>query len=432
MRTHSLLLSIVVAVTALGCSRASQKPKCEETRAPEPKTQSQLPSTGARIFVGNLQAKIATAKQVAQAEPGVAQHCMALSRALYTMGQYVGDPNQVNAAIGVLSECQTKLSSSDLYLARAAQKQSLHQFEEVRADLARAQELGASAAAVSGIQRELDWNTGNYDTAISAIRENATRNPSVESLSRLALLEHSLGDYNAADAAFELADAAIKNTNALTVAWLYVQRGHHHMEIGEYPLAERFFREAVSRLPEYNAATEHLGEVLALQHKYEESATMYERTLDNSNNPEFMGALASVYESLGRKEEATTLRATARSGFLQLIESYPDAMGWHAAEFFLEQGDPAQALSLLSANAKLRPNSESWLGLAKAQLASGDVAAAKVSIDRALAMPLVSVDLYETAASIAAAGTSGDGDKFTERAAILSEKIRTRYASCAG
>ena len=68
----------------------------------------------------------------------------------------------------------------------------------------------------------------------------------------------------------------------------------------------------------------------------------------------------------------------ARAAWERLLARYPEAMYWHAAEFYLEHlGDPARAVELLQKNATLRPNVDSWLALADAQLACGDTVAAE-------------------------------------------------------
>lgn len=200
------------------------------------------------------------------------------------------------------------------------------------------------------------------------------------------------------------------------------------MELEEYALAESFFRAAVDRLPDYAAATEHLGEVLALQEKYEESVKMYEKTLQHSDNPEFMGALAGVYRAMGRTKEADQMREKARAGFLDLLQSFPEAMYGHGAEFFLEEGaDPKRALELQTQNLALRPTSESWLGLAKAQLALNMVNEADVSIQNALAMPLISLELFETAAAIAdKLGNKNASAQYNERAEKLKAQLKAR------
>jgi hypothetical protein len=78
-------------------------------------------------------------------------------------------------------------------------------------------------------------------------------------------------------------------------------------------------------------------------------------------------------------------------------------MYWHASEFYLGEGDdPARALELLRKNAELRPNATSFVALARAELAAGTLDGARASIERALAAPVVSAELFWTAARVRA------------------------------
>jgi tetratricopeptide (TPR) repeat protein len=96
-------------------------------------------------------------------------------------------------------------------------------------------------------------------------------------------------------------------------------------------------------------------------------------------------------------------------------------MSWHAAEFFLGAGrEPAKAVELLRNNAALRPNGESWAALAKALMAQGEWEGAQAALDRALATPLRSAELYEAAAELhARLGNSARSEDMAARARRL-------------
>jgi hypothetical protein len=115
---------------------------------------------------------------------------------------------------------------------------------------------------------------------------------------------------------------------------------------------------------------------------------------------DLLHALAELYALRGRATDARELDAKARTGYEALVQRYPDAMYWHASEFYSATGDKAKALDLLQKNATLLPNSTSFVALARAELASGRRTEARVSIDKALAMPLVSASLFHTASRV--------------------------------
>jgi Tfp pilus assembly protein PilF len=99
-------------------------------------------------------------------------------------------------------------------------------------------------------------------------------------------------------------------------------------------------------------------------------------------------------------------------------------MYWHASEFYMATGDVKQALVLLRKNVTLRPNSTSYVALARAELANGRASDAKGSIDKALAMPLVSASLFWTASRIyRRIGDAAKADGFRARAEKLNPRI---------
>jgi hypothetical protein len=98
-------------------------------------------------------------------------------------------------------------------------------------------------------------------------------------------------------------------------------------------------------------------------------------------------------------------------------------MYWHASEFYLATDDVKQALDLLQKDVSLRPNSTSWVALARAQLAAGHLRD-EASIDKALAMPVVSALLFWTASRIyRSAGDAASSEKFRARAEGVNPKI---------
>ncbi|HEY8076939.1 MAG TPA: hypothetical protein VIF62_22585, partial [Labilithrix sp.] len=107
-----------------------------------------------------------------------------------------------------------------------------------------------------------------------------------------------------------------------------------------------------------------------------------------------------------------------------LLQKYPEAMYWHASEFYLAIGDKERALQLLEKNLVLRPNSISLVALARAQLENDRVAEAKASIDKALAMPVRSALLCWTASRVyRRSGDVASADRFAAEARKLNPRI---------
>jgi tetratricopeptide (TPR) repeat protein len=177
-------------------------------------------------------------------------------------------------------------------------------------------------------------------------------------------------------------------------------------------------------MPSYVAANEHLAETLHLLGQDDEATALYEKVTKLSDDPEFAHALAELYAARGRERDAAALELRARARYEELLKEYPEAMYWHASEFYSAIGEKQKALDLLQKNVALRPNSASFAALARAELTNDRPNDAKVSIDRALAMPLGSATLFSTAAAVyARAGDAGAAERFRDRARKLNPRI---------
>lgn len=367
-----------------------------------PLSRAEHSTTTAEIYLSNLQGQIGAATSQVERFPTSSQARSTLSRLDYTWGLYLGSLDRIQRALDQSNRClDLDPGSLDCLLLRARQRQTLHRFPEARSDLRQAAALGADPTRVTALEQELDWLSGEYDAAIHKIQTAAADRPSFWTLARLGILDHDLGHGALADQAFRAAEDRLRDPSPIPLAWLYVQWGSHQLSRGEIDRAIRFYRAAVDRVPTYPLALEHLAEALHLQHHSRQAVDWYRLALRQSPNPEIWGALAGVYQDLGWKRQAEQARQSARQGFIDLLERYPEAMAWHGAGFWLHGGqDPSKALALLETNLDLRPNGLSWWGLAEAQRVNGHLEAAQRSLSQALATPLRSASLYWTAAQI--------------------------------
>ena len=395
----------------------------------KPKSARELPTTSADIYLGNMDEQITELARLTKDHPELLDNLMRLSTAHHARGRLKDDPDELQVGIDLATKClelakdppdtpPAARQDGKCFLMRAEQEQSLHRFKDARLDLQRALAAGADATRVADMETELDWNDGRYEATIPRIREARRLRPSTSTWIREAQLEHDLGHEDLADAAFEAAEDMIHDTNPLIVAHLNVQRGIQKVQTGKLDLAIAFFHEAKARVPTHVAAAEHLAETLGMAGRHDESAALYEKVVAMSDDPEFAHALAAEYALIGgREKETAALEAKAHAGYERLVAKYPEAMYWHASEYYLATKDAPRALVLLKRNLELRPGSPSYVALARAELANDHVPAAKAAIDKALAMPLVSADLFWTASRVyRAAGDAPSADTFRARA----------------
>lgn len=345
-----------------------------------PLNPQELPTTSAAIFVGNLNAQIVATEEILAVQPRSVVDRKRLAGLYKMRADCRDDIDGYQKAIDLLSDgaAGSPHEDAEALLLRAQLELSVHRLARSQTDLDRARSLGADAGAVSAIQIELDWNAGRYDEAVPAIRKAAAERPSTHTLARLAELEHRLGDDGRARDRYARAESCVRDTLPLTVAWLNLQRGIHAAETGDLEQAVVFLEEAVRRLPHYFAARECLARVTHQLGREDESVSLYEALAEESANPEHWSHLVAVYRPGHPRRDGTLLRA--RDAWDRLLARYPEAMYWHAAEFYLEYlGAPAYAAELLQKNSVLRPNADSWWALAEAQAAGGQQSAAEYS-----------------------------------------------------
>ncbi len=392
----------------------------------KPKTDKELPTTSGAIAMTNLEGQISELTKSIEHEPKQVILIGQLANARYLHGDIRGDLDEIDESIKLVTKkIGLEPTNPEHYIERALRQQALHRFNESRADLEQAKKLGAKPDAAASVQAELDWNLGNYEPAIVQFRAARQKKATTGTWTREGIVDLELGNNDAADRAFEEAEDSLSDTSPFPLAKLELVRGIHKQRTGRLEAAVAFFRDALRRVPAHVAAAEHLAETLHFLGQDEESIAIYEDVTKRSTDPELMGKLARLYRAKGKTKEAEQLTAKATARYRELLKKYPEAMYWHAGEYFLEDGgDPKEALDLLKKNVALRPNADSYLGLAKAELANGLIADAKASITHALASPVESAEKFHVGAAVYK--KSGDEKKartLLKRATLLNPQI---------
>lgn len=404
---------------------APKKPSPSDVLVDRPRNAQELPTTNGAIFMGNLGGTVTAAEGSFERNPDSPSSALMLAGALMSRGKVLGVLDDLARAAEICKKALTKdEKNAKLHSMRADALAALHQFAEAKKHATRAHELEPSADTRAQLA-DIAWNLGDYTTAIGEIRKLAKESPGFSTIVRQAQLDFDLGDVKAAEEGFARAETQIKDPSPVPVAWLNVQRGLLHLHTGRFEQAERFYVEAVERLPDYPMAVEHLAEIEGLLGKREQAMKRYGRVIHLTDDPEFIGALAGVLEEQGRKDEAKKLRDRAEKRYDELLKKHPAAMYWHAADFFLSDAEkPKKALELLQKNLKIRPNAGSLAFLAAAELENGKVDDAEKHITEALATPVKKAEHYWTAARIALKKGDAAKAKEHEKAALaLNPKI---------
>lgn len=437
--------TLLFAALAVACASPHDEPKTKTTTAPvrtqkprvtpetvllRPRTQAELPTTDAKIFLGNLDARVSAGSKVWKKNPGSSAAALLYAGPRVARGKLHGDLGEISAGLDDIEAALAKSPRDPSLLALASSTLStMHRFDEALTLAEKAHELRPDSASRATLA-DLRYNLGQYDESIPEIRALAERHPTFGSLVKLAHLEQDLGNVTEAEQAFACAETLFRDVSPLPIAWLNVQRGLFYLHTGRFDRAEAFYRAAVERLPSYPMALEHLAELEGVVGKTAAAEKHYRKVIALTNDPEFLGALSRILEKKGQHAEADELLAQAKKRYAKLIRKYPEAMAWHAAELFLSAGDAKRAVELLTDNAKLRPNAVSYAALAKAELEAGNLEAAATNVDRALATPLRRADILWTAARVRKAqGKSAEAERLAHDARAQNPKIEVLEGS---
>ncbi len=256
------------------------------------------------------------------------------------------------------------------HLTRARARTRLHLFHGALADLSTARSLGADPDALDG-ERAAVWQaTGRYDEALGLLRAAHMRRPNAGTFGALAVLQAERGDVADAEDLFAESRAADPAASPITLARLDVQRGLMWLRAGEVAAAHGWFASAAALVPDFAAAQSHLAETEAALGNPEAAAMRLLPLAGTAEDPVFSAALARGLAQLGRDAEAAAWQAEAARRYTALMQQHPEAFAEPAATFWLDAGDPNQAVRLARINLGVQRTPRAEALLARAALAA--------------------------------------------------------------
>ena len=194
--------------------------------------------------------------------------------------------------------------------------------------------------------------------------------------------------------------ANVHTDRAFQRATLELQRGLLDLEHERYAQAKEHYDRANTHFRGWYLVEEHLAEILCLLDRCDEAEAIYIDVISRTQSPELMASYGGILEGMGRADEAEEWRAQADARYAVLLERFPEALGGHGLEYFLERGPAERALELAQANAELRQDGEALTLLSQAQLQSEQPAEALATIRRVLETPYRTPGFYEVAAEV--------------------------------
>jgi len=375
---------------------------------------------GYRALVASLDAKIASAQAaVENGHPNSWMPRERLAALLLDRAQLTGRPEHYLEVQAVLDDAFTmapRLTGPVLLAARF--NTSIHRLDEAELYLATIANHAVIKDDLRGGARllaaQIALARGEYEAALPVLEELAAAMPTL--VTDLAIYHAQTGNTAKAEALYKEAFDETKPTDGRRRAWIRLQLAVLAMEHGQYEQALRSLKDADRDLPGWWLIEEHMAEVLTLLGRDRDAVGLYEKVVRDTGLPQYLDALAAVYERLGRHEEARDLVARAGAAWDRQLAALPESAMGHGLEHFLEHRTPEQALDLAKQNYSLRPGGEAHVALARAYLKAGQPDAAIEIVERALETPYRSADLHDAAREAYAA--AGKADAAQEQRAL--------------
>ena len=302
--------------------------------------------------------------------------------------------------------------------ALALAQQAGHFFREARAGAEELQKLrpGKEQGFVLRGDAALELN----DLALAEQEYERARTAAGESLGlhvRLARLAWLTGDRNAAQTHYEAAVAfarLIEPPSPFWVAWSLVQRGANFFAHGDWVPAERDYAEALRLQPDAWFILDRVGELRAVQGRWDEAIAAYRKSVAQSPSPALKQALADVLIASGKPAEAADWLDQAEAGYLASTRAGEAIYFHHLAAFYADsKPNPVEAERWARKDLELRTTPASLDGLAWALYGQGKFPeAAEVSRQAIVAGARTGSDahvLYHTGVILMRAGEIAAG-----------------------
>jgi tetratricopeptide (TPR) repeat protein len=178
-----------------------------------------------------------------------------------------------------------------------------HQFREALDWGKRAQSINPERAYAYGVIADAQIELGHYQEAIQTLQTMVNLQPDMSSYARISYIRELHGDV---EGALEIMGWAVDagTPNLENTAWTRTQLGNLYFNNGQIERAAREYKRTLEDYPGYVYALAGLGRVYAAQDRQAEAIGLLGKAIEKSPLPEFVIALAEIYESQGQMEKA--------------------------------------------------------------------------------------------------------------------------------
>ncbi|MGI8830776.1 MAG: tetratricopeptide repeat protein [Candidatus Limnocylindria bacterium] len=299
------------------------------------------------------------------------------------LARETGDPGYYARAESVFDEAlKVDPNNIDALIGQGSLALSRHEFDDALELGERALAINDSVPRAYGIIGDAQVELGRYDDAVATIQSMVDLRPDLASFSRVSYLRELHGDLPGAIDAMERALSA-GGPSAENTEFVRVQLGNLHFTSGDLGTAERLYREALARLPDYVYALAGLARVSAAEGRFDDAIGLYRQATTRLPLPELVIGLGETLEAAGRQEEASDEYALVQA-MQQLYAANGVRTDLELAAFSADHGDAEVALDLARAAHETQPNVRAADTLAWALYRSGDPEAAWPMVEEAL------------------------------------------------
>jgi len=293
---------------------------------------------------------------------------------LFQRYQALGSMADLDSAYALAVQLNTSPESdADALLLAAMILSYMHEFDTAIALLDRLNDVNASAA----LRLQIANARGLTPLAARSI-PNAPLTTGKEYAELVKLANDCLdrGELACASDYFHQAQFVYTDVAPMPLAWLHTQQGIALLRFDQPEQAIRFFRSAISRLPNYSLALEHLAQCLVRVGQFDEAREIYLKVIEQTKNPEAMAGLAVLENKQGNTTAAQKWLIRAKIRYAERLKAFPATYAQHAVKFYLLIAESAEAERLAQLNFALRKDAIAYITLAEVRFAAGNKAAA--------------------------------------------------------
>ncbi|MFO0758578.1 MAG: hypothetical protein U0359_18945 [Byssovorax sp.] len=382
MSVRARLLVVLLATLASACGKAKGAPASSGSSGPpgsigsagasgasgaaladsvRPPGDRELPPTGGRIALGNLDAQIRGAEAAIAKDPAEIDTRLKLVDLLSTRGMLLAKITDYERALALSEALVEGVKDApgrpEVYLARASSRATLHLFDAALADLAEAEKRGAPPVRLLSPRAAIAEARGLLDEAWKLRRAAREQQKNLQTLGAEAALLGQMRRFDEAERLFAQAEKSHRDVSPFPVAWLFFQEATTWERAGKIERARAYYAAAVERLPGYAHAAMHL----ATLSPPDRAVDLLTPIVEVSDDPEIELVLAQRLRMRGDVTGADQRLAHVRARFDALVAARPEAFAEHAGFFYLDEGhDSRRALALAKQNLALRKTEKAY------------------------------------------------------------------------